>query len=76
MMATPAKQQAKSSGKAVNRWNNRTQFAERAGRHRQTVWRWEREGLLPDPDGYDPYGNKLWRDSTIDKFLAGGAKAA
>ena len=67
---------AKSSRKYVDGWNNRVQFAERAGRHRQTIWRWEREGLLPDPDGHDPYGNKLWRSSTIDSFLAGNSEAA
>ncbi len=50
-------------------WNNRTQFATRVRKTRQTIWRWERAGLLPACDGRDPFGNPLWRDSTIDGFL-------
>ena len=60
----------------VDGWNNRTQFGCRANRTRQTIWRWQRDGKLPVPDGHDPFGNPLWRDSTIDAFLAGGDSAA
>lgn len=66
----------KTKGRLTDHWNSRTQFAERAGKHRQTLWRWERAGILPKPDGRDPFGNPLWRDSTIDNFLSGGAQAA
>lgn len=61
---------------SVDRWNSRTQFADRARKTRQTLWRWQQAGLLPDPDGHDPFGNPLWRDSTIDSFLAGEPEAA
>ena len=60
----------------VNGWNNRTQFGDRAGKSRQTIWRWERAGFLPAPDGHTPNGDPLWRDSTIDNFLAGNSVAA
>ena len=59
----------RKTNKELDRWNNRTQFADRINRHRQTVWRWERDGKLPPPDGHDPFGNSLWRDSTIDGLL-------
>ena len=57
-------------------WLNRTQLAERVGRSRQTIWRWQQQGMLPKPNGYDPHGNSLWLVETIDEFLKGGAKAA
>lgn len=57
-------------------WNSRSQFGERAGKSRQTLWRWERAGILPRPDGHDPFGRSLWRDSTIDAFLTGEQSAA
>jgi predicted DNA-binding transcriptional regulator AlpA len=57
-------------------WLNRSQVAERIGRSRQTVWRWRRDGLLPDPDGTDPFGHQLWLASTVDSFLAANKEAA
>jgi len=54
---------------------NRTQVAAYVNRTRQTIWRWEAKGLMPPPDGHDPYGNAVWRIETIDGFLA-PAKAA
>jgi len=57
-------------------WLNRSQVAECVGRSRQTIWCWDRAGILPKPDGRDPFGNPLWRDSTIDAFLSGARGAA
>ena len=73
-----AKQQRRKNRnrRIIDGWNNRTQFGERAGKTRQTIWLWGRKGLLPLPDGRDPFGNPLWRDSTIDNFLAGNSTAA
>lgn len=66
----------RSNPRPVDGWNSRTQFAARVGKHRQTIWRWDRAGILPKPDGRDPFGNPLWRDSTIDAFVTGNKSAA
>lgn len=55
-------------------WNNRTQYGKRVRKSRTTIWRWDRAGLLPPPDGYDPFGNPMWRDATIDNGLAGNTQ--
>ncbi len=70
------RRQKRTNHRSYDGYNNRTQFGERLNKSRQTIWRWERDALLPPPDGHDPYGNPLWLDSTIKHFVASKPTAA
>lgn len=48
----------------------RTQVADRVGVHKQTIWRWVKQGAFPKPFYLNEHKKvAVWDEATIDNWL-------